>query len=41
MTGCFQCDNGTLVCRCGLITQQEGDAMKDATREARRAIVPH
>ena len=22
MTGCFQCDNGTLVCRCGLITQR-------------------
>lgn len=29
MTGCFQCDNGTLVCRCGLITQQEGDVMDD------------
>lgn len=24
---CIQCDNGTLVCRCGLITQQEGDKL--------------
>jgi hypothetical protein len=28
MTGCFQCDNGTLVCSCGRYTQQEDNIVR-------------
>ena len=36
MTGCFQCDNGTLVCRCGLITQHESDVIEWIDEENKR-----
>lgn len=36
MTQCMQCDNGTLVCRCGPITEQEGDVIEWIDEENKR-----
>ena len=37
-TRCMQCDNGTLVCRCGRYTQQEDNIVRKVSTFSQRSV---